>query len=591
MKGTNARLSIGGQPLLRVIVPPILVLGALAAMMAYFSRPPSELAGRDDDLCPLEKSEIAGSAVYLVDLNKPLAASSASLPGDLLHDISLDLASDTELRVFSLAGSASAPRVLLKRLCKPYDNAELHVSMAKDQRGAMRDCDDLPAQLNRALHEVATQFCVRRNEVRRQLDALAGKASRDEQVRNAYLVEAIEDTKLDFLQRPAPRVLYVFSDLMQHGNWYSHLDLGWADWSSQAFGDSLALQSWRSALQEPLHDFRVEAFYLPRAGRTDQPRIQVVHKRFWREYFGSADVVFHDQPTMRYYAAQPLMHLLSDAEIAVQERVANEQLLHRIQQEREALTREQRELEAELRRQEEERQQVLMRASTPLPRRRDDGPAALEPNEREGRDADQAQSGRNVAVEGPYEEQDSKQEVRPTEHEPSRLESLAGSEDQPSAPTQVELEKHTPQQLAGERLPTSESDPPLATNPNADSRAATERAATTEAPVSGVALPPCDLAMSSNPEFAVPTYPRGGRMNMGNAVITVQYVVNEQGNTVDEDVTVVRAMSRADRGRYFSVFAVEALEAIERWTFTFIDPDASCKQEQTRTTSFEFKYE
>ena len=80
----------------------------------------------DEDLCPVVASEIDARATYLIDLRKPLAQ--PRLPGNLLRDVSMDIAANTELSVFALTENAGAPRQLLGKLCKPYANADLAVA-------------------------------------------------------------------------------------------------------------------------------------------------------------------------------------------------------------------------------------------------------------------------------------------------------------------------------------------------------------------------------------------------------------------------------------------------------------------------------
>ena len=94
----------------------------------------STLNGTSEDVaCLVEPAGIAGHAVYLLDLRKPLSPAYESLPGKLLRDVTHGLEANTELKVFALTRYAESPRMLLGRLCKPYDNADLMIATAKDQ--------------------------------------------------------------------------------------------------------------------------------------------------------------------------------------------------------------------------------------------------------------------------------------------------------------------------------------------------------------------------------------------------------------------------------------------------------------------------
>ena len=553
MTGTDSRLSIRGQPLLRILLPPIIVLGGLAGLLMYLSDPTEDRSARDEDFCPVNETGTTGTAMVLFDLEKPLGEEHATLPGDLLHAISLNLESNQEMRVYSLTGSESSPRVLLARLCKPYSSADLQVEGAKDQRATSRDCDDLPAQLPDHLRESANRFCTRRDAVKNRLNAMANQAWPEmEQVTTAYLIEAFEDIKLDLLERAEPHAIYVMSDMMQHAHWYSHLDTEWTDWNYAEFEALLESQLW---LVNPGHrggDLQVDVFYLPRRGLTDQPRVQALHQEFWGEYFADTEITFHNQATTRAYEARPVMNVLTEAEIAAQERLANEQLLRRIQQEQEALAREQRELEAVRTRQEEERRREAAERQR------------LEALEEERRQREQERL---------------QQEQAAAERERQDIErSRQTQEGMPPAESDVEETRPNQSRLAREDVVSDES-------PGGEPSTAEEP------PVEDTVPSFCPFTLASTGDDASPVYPRGGRMDYGDAEITVEYVIDENGETVDDEVVVDMDRSRADHRRYFRLFAKESRDTVVGWTFVFPDSDGgSCLRRQSNETTFKFSY-
>ena len=347
MNSTDSRVSIRGKPPRRILLPPLIALVALVAALVYLNEPAETEVARDDDLCPMGPNGITGNIRYLVDLSKPVDPAQASLPGELLRDITLQADRDTELRVYSLTHSPGTPRMLLTRLCKPYDNADLQVEEAKDQRGDQRDCDDLPAQVAAPTRAVATRFCLARDALQADLDELAGRRwPEQERVADAYLVEALEDIRLELAELPDP-MLYIFSDMMQHARWYSHLDIEWTDWNHGEFASLLESRNWFSRQGPASTELRVEIFYVPRAGTTRNPRAKALHQRFWRNHFAGAQVAFHDQPQMSAYAAAPLTQVASEAEVLARERAALEQLLLEVRREQAALERLRSQLESE----------------------------------------------------------------------------------------------------------------------------------------------------------------------------------------------------------------------------------------------------
>lgn len=353
--GAISRISIREQSL-RVLLPPILVLAALAAMLVIFAQPDDGAAERDEFLCPAAADQIAGTAAFLFDFRKPLDEERTSLPGELLRVASLELKGNTEIRIFGLTGSPASPRATLKHLCKPYDNADLRVESAKDQRGPVPDCDDLPAQLSGDLREAAGAFCAQRAELQRRLAGFAKQSgARDRGVANAYLVEALEDIRLDLSERPTPHRVYVFSDMMQHASWFSHLDRDWMSWNTERVRELVASRNRLFRQNRDTGEMQVAIYYVPRIGSTDQPRVREAHRQFWRDYFAGAQVDFHDQSAMASYSASPLTDVFAEADLPAPDRPAMEHLLQQIRMEREILAREHLSLAAERRKLEEER--------------------------------------------------------------------------------------------------------------------------------------------------------------------------------------------------------------------------------------------
>ena len=309
---------------LMLVAPLVLVAAVLAITLVDRERTPERNV--DDDLCPLDATQITASATLLVDLSKPLY-DTPSLFG-LLHRVSGDLRMDEEIEVYAIAAqsdsaaveagaeageAAAAAPMLMGRLCKPYNDADLLVGQAKDQRGVRRDCDDLPAQLPINLRDVAGRFCTARNDLQVRINALAAQTEGRARVPGAELVEMLEGIRETLLQRPAPRTLYVFSDMLQHAAWYSHFDLDWTQWSSADYLEALAGSSLR---QESGLD--VSIFYLPRQWVTESLRPRNAHQQFWRSFFQGANVHFEDLPALPVYAVQPLMR--RDGALAARDR-------------------------------------------------------------------------------------------------------------------------------------------------------------------------------------------------------------------------------------------------------------------------------
>ena len=258
-----------------------------------------------------------GEAVFLLDLQKPLAAEHASLPGRLLRDVTLELSANTELAVYALADYAEAPRMLLGRLCKPYDNEQLMVDAAKDESAELRDCDNPPAQIGPSVRDSARQFCEERSALVGRIDLLAGQA-RNATVGSAHLIEAIEETGRDFQRRPGPKSLYLFSDMMQHAKWFSHIETGPNRWDAESFAELRASHTAQPGGAGYGAD--VTIFYLTHEELATNPQQRLAHQAFWRSYFGEAPVAFNEQAPVLGYRVEPLMNVATEAELLAQER-------------------------------------------------------------------------------------------------------------------------------------------------------------------------------------------------------------------------------------------------------------------------------
>ncbi len=151
---------------------------------------------------------------------------------------------------------------------------------------------------------------------------------------------------------------------------------------------------------------------------------------------------------------------------------------------------------------------------------------------------------------------------------------------QAEAEVRRELERQAEEERQG-----AEGDPPQSPAPDPTTEMEVSEAATEAAPE----LPPCPILSASNASDLHPRYPRGGRYNYGNAVITVAFAVDEAGETVDEEVTVVPERSSADRPRHFDRFARAAVSRVQRWSAKFPDRDEmSCRMAQETTVTVRF---
>lgn len=561
------------RKLLLIGVPPVVLL--VGAAVLFIAEPQEPSIPLDEALCQLGEAPPA-RAVLLLDLRKPLGNQAAALAEGALTEVTSRLAAHTELAVFALTANAGAPRQPIRRFCKPYANEAISPGSAKDGRVETRDCDNLPAQLAAQTRANATRFCALRDQAAGDVARLAARPLAVP-VPNAYLVEAIEETSLAYAEQSGAKALYVFSDMLQHADWFSHVERGSQGWG---FNDFIHMREVAEASAgprpPPLEGVEVTVFYIPREGVTDAPRSKMNLTEFWRLYFRDAlgaDPVFSELAPMASYPVEPLLNKLTRAEALAQERQRLEAEAKRLerataeyQAAQERARQERRRAEAAQR---AARQQALADAAQQPPPQETSPPAAAEQEAEAASAPAQTDSpaARQATAATPADE-DAAPAAEPAE--------LAQSEAAPAdAPTQP---------------PPTEPEPPPPASP--EPALAGASGANTDGAPNDPQENVCQATLQ--PRFQnTNAYPiKNRRLNLGSANIAVEFVLDEQGETEDDTVRVIADSSIASRPSYFDAFADEAQKLVRDWVFDFgpTNPSDPCAKRQTLRARVEFKY-
>ena len=598
-----------------LLLPPLVIAVAAVGVAAWLGvgETIGQNVARDADLCPVDANPIGGDAVFLLDLTKPLAGMPATLPGRTFREATMELERDTEIRVYLLAGSANAPLALLKRLCKPFDTADLQVAEAKDHDGAIRDCDNLPAQMATTERRSAGRFCDLREALVKRMDTLAAQAAqRTWTVTDAYLTEAIDRIRGMFQQGRGPHRLHVVSDMLQHAEGYSHLDLDWSRWDYDDFTRRSASRNRLLGLNRDHAAIDVDVHYLARLGMTTPTDAAERHRRFWQAYFGDASLAFHDQPPIPAYESAPLMDLASEPVVASSKTAlaipsrrtppARPDEAPPGQPEKSTTTGA------------EPPPPVEPPRAEPPPPIEPEAPAKTEPDEPTGveraTDAAPPAVPASALATGQSETQTQPPAVEPpVEPQAAASPGDAVGADRGTPPGQP---SHTTELALGNPASTREFD--AETHPDAQptpfaslaaapvlvaaeermepfEAAAAPTGHTPPAPTEQLAFPECRMELPDDTDDWRPDYPAQGGQDYGEAVITVSYVLDDAGETVDGEVKVVRTESRAERIRYFNRFARTAMNSVRDWRFIPVESDPSCVRAASYKTIFHFKAE
>lgn len=570
----------------RLLLLGLLLLVAAVLAVTLVDRQRTTERSLGEDLCPLDAARITGSTALLVDLAKPLRDDTTL--ASLVGTVSRDLRMDEELQIYVLpassppaAGATPAPRapLLLGRICKPYNNEDLLFGPAKDQRGAWRDCDDLPAQLPPVLRDAADRFCAARNHLQTRIDTLAAQQDPIEQMSGAELVQALAAVRTALSQRSAPRKLVIFSDLLQHAAWYSHLDLAWTDWSS---ADHSAGQA--DSLPRRETELQVLVFYLPRQAITESLRLRNAHQQFWRSFFGGADVQFDDLPPQPAYAVRRLMPQPQGGE-AQDDREELNRLLE--------ATEELRAKVAEARgRLQDLREVPPAAASAPAPEAQSEPPAAAP-------EAATQQEPTTPTADSPPDASTAAQAQEPPpipagDQQPSAVaaattpNSAAEPATEPAAESPAELAAATATELAEESAP--DATPPQAAGLGAPPAPQPSLPLATEATIAQLPSATDDpCAATLRPQFLAQPYFNDRRVNYGSGTVVVDYLLDEDGSTVDAEVVWRSEASSSTRPRSLDALAADAVTAIRAWQVDFEDSPNACLKRQRQRATFTFR--
>ena len=515
----------------RALILPLFAVALVAVGLLFvFNTPAGDLDGApalDADLCAIEKQHITGSATYLLDLRKPLG--DATAPGRSLRGIGQDLEAGAELQVYAITDDAASPRRRLDRFCKPYSEAEIVVRAAKDQ--AKRDCDELPAQVSARLRDLATRFCARRDALQAQIDRLAAQTPRS--VANAYLIEALQETAAALANRRKPWTLYVFSDMLQHADWYSHLDLRWTEWGFDNFAERAVARAASSpAAGASLAGARVTVFYPPRRRVTDGLRPRYAHQTFWRAYFKAqqAAVEFVELSRAPSYHAPRLMvtameELTQDIDAVLQD------------------TEKRRKAAAEKELALADLETQLAEEASPAPAV--SAPPASQAAETVAETASTGDTAPNPGGESTAIRQLEAEAVAP----PSSTASTERAETAESSTVLADVVAEPPLTLPERPAPAADTRT-LAQTPN-------------DPPLPGCVI---SLKPEFEPSLTPGGYPNGRRVSYGAGTVTVRYSVDAQGRTVN--AAVVAGADGATPGGAFADLAQDTVAQVRRWEFS-----------------------
>ena len=97
--------------------------------------------------------------------------------------------------------------------------------------------------------------------------------------------------------------------------------------------------------------------------------------------------------------------------------------------------------------------------------------------------------------------------------------------------------------------------------------------------------------MQLKPRFlnAQDIYPGGRQVDYGAATMVVHYVLNDQGETLDDQTEIDAERSTVSISRHSDLFAEATRELVNSWEFDFSQAEAgSCERSQKLTSQIRF---
>ena len=98
---------------------------------------------------------------------------------------------------------------------------------------------------------------------------------------------------------------------------------------------------------------------------------------------------------------------------------------------------------------------------------------------------------------------------------------------------------------------------------------------------------PC--AATLRPQFLAQPYFNDRRVNYGSGTVVVDYLLDEDGSTVDAEVVWRSEASSSTRPRSLDALAADAVTAIRAWQVDFEDSPNACLKRQRQRATFTFR--
>lgn len=251
-------------------------------------------------LCPNEEEAnfIPSRTYVLMDLSEPLGGQQQALRG-LINAASNSLEAREKIIIGRLQPNRGNSWKELSSFCSPdlksiSDSFGRSISLEKDCPEIISKGKQYPWPLGTGqdLREQTRKICESYSRFQKKVRTASEVVPDDNpEEPRSYIVSAIEEIMHDANNAPngTRRRLIVFSDMLQHAEWFSHYEESHAPWTAEALKDRRKKASGLGSVPENKFD-EILLCYLKTDNLKDymkNAKWEVAHKKMWPRYFGA----------------------------------------------------------------------------------------------------------------------------------------------------------------------------------------------------------------------------------------------------------------------------------------------------------------
>lgn len=246
-------------------------------------------------LCPNEQHNIIGTTYILIDFSEPLSKRQRNELRTLIVKTSASLQKHERLSISRMEPDRKNTRVSLHDFCNPADleNIKKAVGRSIDPK---RDCPAIvkkefpfPKRVGEATSKLIHNICKNLDDLDKKVeDVIRMIPPINFEEPRSYIIGSIEDVMTDANDSPSgTRRLVVFSDMLQHADWFSQYEKRHGAWTMDNIEQRRKKYAPNHMKTPPQNNFdEVLLCYQPNGHAIlKSARNKNAHRAMWKGYF------------------------------------------------------------------------------------------------------------------------------------------------------------------------------------------------------------------------------------------------------------------------------------------------------------------